>query len=163
MVPSCSFLQGLDAHPVTLPTCIPWVETWEQALMAQPSTQFPPGLLFPSAGTSSPSRSRRTWHRGGCPAVTRVQRCSSPTCCSVRTSECQQGHCPFPGDRFGCAARDSHCAGPSQSNPCSPHVPKAELGDFHEETDQQHLASHRYLPNQEYLDNKIMHYHRRHR
>ncbi|XP_074407672.1 FERM domain-containing protein 7 isoform X1 [Zonotrichia albicollis] len=42
-------------------------------------------------------------------------------------------------------------------------VPKAELGDFHEETDQQHLATHRYLPNQEYLDNKIMHYHRRHR
>lgn len=40
--------------------------------------------------------------------------------------------------------------------------PTAELGDFHEETDQQHLATHRYLPNQEYLDNKIMHYHRRH-
>lgn len=41
--------------------------------------------------------------------------------------------------------------------------PTAELGDFHEETEQQHLATHRYLPNQEYLDNKIMHYHRRHR
>ena len=41
--------------------------------------------------------------------------------------------------------------------------PTAELGDFHEETDQQHLATHRYLPNQEYLDNKIRHYHRRHR
>ncbi|XP_059715428.1 FERM domain-containing protein 7 isoform X3 [Haemorhous mexicanus] len=43
------------------------------------------------------------------------------------------------------------------------HLLQSELGDFHEETDQQHLATHRYLPNQEYLDNKIMHYHRRHR
>ncbi|NXP76143.1 FRMD7 protein, partial [Ramphastos sulfuratus] len=42
------------------------------------------------------------------------------------------------------------------------HLLQSELGDFHEETDQQHLVSHRYLPNQEYLDNKIMHYHRRH-
>ncbi|XP_061862857.1 FERM domain-containing protein 7 isoform X3 [Colius striatus] len=42
------------------------------------------------------------------------------------------------------------------------HLLQSELGDFHEDTDQQHLASHRYLPNQEYLDNKIMHYHRRH-
>ncbi|XP_075619310.1 FERM domain-containing protein 7 isoform X1 [Balearica regulorum gibbericeps] len=42
------------------------------------------------------------------------------------------------------------------------HLLQSELGDFHEETDQQHLATHRYLPNQEYLDNKIMHYHRRH-
>ncbi|XP_074004094.1 FERM domain-containing protein 7 [Numenius arquata] len=39
---------------------------------------------------------------------------------------------------------------------------QSELGDFHKETDQQHLATHRYLPNQEYLDNKIMHYHQRH-
>ncbi|XP_068019663.1 FERM domain-containing protein 7-like [Melanerpes formicivorus] len=39
---------------------------------------------------------------------------------------------------------------------------QSELGDFHEETDQQHLETHRYLPNQEYLDNKILHYHRRH-
>ncbi|XP_077642635.1 FERM domain-containing protein 7 [Lonchura striata] len=43
------------------------------------------------------------------------------------------------------------------------HLLQSELGDFHEETDQQHLATHRYLPNQEYLDNKILHYHRRHR
>ncbi|XP_051486343.1 FERM domain-containing protein 7 [Apus apus] len=43
------------------------------------------------------------------------------------------------------------------------HLLQSELGDFHEETDQQHLETHRYLPNQEYLDNKIMHYHRRHR
>ncbi|NXV24934.1 FRMD7 protein, partial [Cepphus grylle] len=42
------------------------------------------------------------------------------------------------------------------------HLLQSKLGDFHEETDQQHLAMHRYLPNQEYLDNKIMHYHRRH-
>ncbi|KAM6253743.1 FERM domain-containing protein 7 [Porphyrio hochstetteri] len=42
------------------------------------------------------------------------------------------------------------------------HLLQSELGDFHEDTDQQHLATHRYLPNQEYLDNKIMHYHRRH-
>ncbi|KAM6300169.1 FERM domain-containing protein 7 [Aegotheles albertisi] len=42
------------------------------------------------------------------------------------------------------------------------HLLQSELGDFHEEMDQQHLATHRYLPNQEYLDNKIMHYHRRH-
>ncbi|KAM8997047.1 FERM domain-containing protein 7 isoform 4-T4 [Ara ararauna] len=42
------------------------------------------------------------------------------------------------------------------------HLLQSELGDFHEETDQVHLASHRYLPNQEYLDHKIMHYHRRH-
>ncbi|NWW53076.1 FRMD7 protein, partial [Pedionomus torquatus] len=39
---------------------------------------------------------------------------------------------------------------------------QSELGDFHKETDQQHLATHRYLPNQEYLDNKIMLYHQRH-
>uniref|UniRef100_A0A8C4KKB3 FERM domain containing 7 n=1 Tax=Dromaius novaehollandiae TaxID=8790 RepID=A0A8C4KKB3_DRONO len=39
---------------------------------------------------------------------------------------------------------------------------QSELGDFHEETDQKHLATHRYLPNQEHLDNKIMHYHRKH-
>uniref|UniRef100_A0A8C3XFM6 FERM domain containing 7 n=1 Tax=Cyanoderma ruficeps TaxID=181631 RepID=A0A8C3XFM6_9PASS len=43
------------------------------------------------------------------------------------------------------------------------HLLHSELGDFHEQTDQQHLAIHRYLPNQESLDNKIMHYHQRHR
>ncbi|XP_010003067.1 PREDICTED: FERM domain-containing protein 7 [Chaetura pelagica] len=43
------------------------------------------------------------------------------------------------------------------------HLLQSELGDFHDETDQEHLETHRYLPNQEYLDNKIMHYHRRHR
>uniref|UniRef100_A0A8C6YRZ1 FERM domain containing 7 n=1 Tax=Nothoprocta perdicaria TaxID=30464 RepID=A0A8C6YRZ1_NOTPE len=39
---------------------------------------------------------------------------------------------------------------------------QSELGDFHEERDQRHLATHKYLPNQDYLDNKIMHYHRKH-
>lgn len=82
--------------------------------------------------------------------MTRARRCSSPTCCSVRAGTClQQG---APGLCFDCMA----------SNPTLPVPPTAELGDFHEETDQQHLATHRYLPNQEYLDNKIMHYHRRH-
>ncbi|NXR49408.1 FRMD7 protein, partial [Hippolais icterina] len=43
------------------------------------------------------------------------------------------------------------------------HLLQSEPGNFHEETDQKHLSTHRYLPNQEYLDNKIMHYHQRHR
>uniref|UniRef100_A0A8C8SG04 FERM domain containing 7 n=1 Tax=Pelusios castaneus TaxID=367368 RepID=A0A8C8SG04_9SAUR len=38
----------------------------------------------------------------------------------------------------------------------------AELGDFHEETDKKHLETHQYLPNQEYLNTKIMHYHQTH-
>ncbi|KGL76050.1 FERM domain-containing protein 7, partial [Tinamus guttatus] len=41
------------------------------------------------------------------------------------------------------------------------HLLQAELGDFHEERDQRHLAGHKYLPNQDYLDHRIMHYHRR--
>uniref|UniRef100_A0A8C3JSH3 FERM domain containing 7 n=1 Tax=Calidris pygmaea TaxID=425635 RepID=A0A8C3JSH3_9CHAR len=49
------------------------------------------------------------------------------------------------------------CSDKSGDNPAF-----ALLGDFHKETDQQHLATHRYLPNQEYLDNKIMRYHQRH-
>lgn len=146
-----------------------------RALTAQPGTRLsaepgsPQGtLLSPSAGTSSPSRSRRTWRWGGCPAATRAQRCSSPTCCSVRASECPQGWCPFPGDRVlnGASAVQpgaSPAATPRSLTRGLPLPPAAELGDFHEETDQQHLATHRYLPNQEYLDNKIMHYHRRHR
>uniref|UniRef100_A0A8C5UBG9 FERM domain containing 7 n=1 Tax=Malurus cyaneus samueli TaxID=2593467 RepID=A0A8C5UBG9_9PASS len=55
--------------------------------------------------------------------------------------------------RLPCSDKSARCSSPT----CS------ELGDFHEDTDQQHLATHRYLPNQEYLDNKIMRYHRRHR
>ncbi|XP_074818855.1 LOW QUALITY PROTEIN: FERM domain-containing protein 7 [Natator depressus] len=42
------------------------------------------------------------------------------------------------------------------------HLLQSELGDFHEETDKKHLESHQYLPNQEYLDDKIMHYHQKH-
>ncbi|XP_067160150.1 FERM domain-containing protein 7 [Apteryx mantelli] len=42
------------------------------------------------------------------------------------------------------------------------HLLQSELGDFHEETDRQHLATHKYLPNQERLDDQIMHYHRKH-
>ncbi|MBN3301250.1 FRMD7 protein, partial [Amia calva] len=36
------------------------------------------------------------------------------------------------------------------------HILQSELGDFDEELDMQHLESKRYVPNQEYLDNKIM-------
>uniref|UniRef100_A0A452GF35 FERM domain-containing protein n=1 Tax=Gopherus agassizii TaxID=38772 RepID=A0A452GF35_9SAUR len=42
------------------------------------------------------------------------------------------------------------------------HLLQSELGDFYEETDKKHLESHQYLPNQEYLDDKIMHYHQKH-
>ncbi|KAK2083852.1 FERM domain-containing protein 7 [Saguinus oedipus] len=38
----------------------------------------------------------------------------------------------------------------------------AELGDFHEETDRKHLAQTRYLPNQDCLETKIMHFHQKH-
>ncbi|XP_041340945.1 FERM domain-containing protein 7 isoform X3 [Pyrgilauda ruficollis] len=81
--------------------------------------------------------------------------------------QCKGEQCPqgrsLPWGWALAESQGSPLPDPSQPNPCSPRVPKAELGDFHEETDQQHLATHRYLPNQEYLDNKIMHYHRRHR
>lgn len=53
--------------------------------------------------------------------------------------------------------RPSH--GPNQHPPSRA---AAELGDFHEEADQQHLETHKYLPNQDSLENKIMHYHRKH-
>ncbi|XP_044886310.1 FERM domain-containing protein 7 [Mauremys mutica] len=42
------------------------------------------------------------------------------------------------------------------------HLLQSELGDFYEETDKKHLESHQYLPNQKYLDDKIMHYHQKH-
>ncbi|XP_019391938.1 PREDICTED: FERM domain-containing protein 7 [Crocodylus porosus] len=42
------------------------------------------------------------------------------------------------------------------------HLLQSELGDFHEEADRQHLETHTYWPNQASLENKIMHYHRRH-
>ncbi|XP_029463795.1 FERM domain-containing protein 7 [Rhinatrema bivittatum] len=42
------------------------------------------------------------------------------------------------------------------------HILQSELGDFHEEVDRKHLENNQYLPNQEYLDNKIMAYHQKH-
>ncbi|XP_004685866.1 PREDICTED: FERM domain-containing protein 7 [Condylura cristata] len=42
------------------------------------------------------------------------------------------------------------------------HILQSELGDFHEETDRKHLAQTRYLPNQDSLENKIMHFHQKH-
>lgn len=89
VVPSCSLLQGLHARAVTLRMCIHGMRDGSSTgLRAQPSAQLPPGRApVPPTGTSSPCRSRRTWHRGGCPAATRARRCSSPTCCSVRASE----------------------------------------------------------------------------
>ncbi|KAG8523430.1 FERM domain-containing protein 7, partial [Galemys pyrenaicus] len=42
------------------------------------------------------------------------------------------------------------------------HILQSELGDFHEETDRKHLAQTRYLPNQDSLENKIMHFHQEH-
>ncbi|XP_067405771.1 FERM domain-containing protein 7 [Emydura macquarii macquarii] len=42
------------------------------------------------------------------------------------------------------------------------HLLQSELGDFHEETSQKHLETHQYLPNQQHLENKIMHYHQKH-
>ncbi|XP_051683505.1 FERM domain-containing protein 7 isoform X2 [Oryctolagus cuniculus] len=42
------------------------------------------------------------------------------------------------------------------------HILQSELGDFHEETDRKHLAQTRYLPNQDCLEAKIMHFHQKH-
>ncbi|XP_040855883.1 FERM domain-containing protein 7 isoform X1 [Ochotona curzoniae] len=42
------------------------------------------------------------------------------------------------------------------------HILQSELGDFHEETDRKHLAQTRYLPNQDCLEEKIMHFHQKH-
>ncbi|XP_060105306.1 FERM domain-containing protein 7 isoform X1 [Heteronotia binoei] len=42
------------------------------------------------------------------------------------------------------------------------HLLQSALGDFHEEMDRKHLETHKYLPNQEHLENKIMHYHKKH-
>ncbi|ELK25567.1 FERM domain-containing protein 7 [Myotis davidii] len=39
---------------------------------------------------------------------------------------------------------------------------QAELGDFHEETDRKHLSQTRYLPNQDCLESKIVHFHQKH-
>ncbi|XP_047391277.1 FERM domain-containing protein 7 [Sciurus carolinensis] len=42
------------------------------------------------------------------------------------------------------------------------HILQSELGDFHEETVRKHLAQTRYLPNQDCLESKIMHFHQKH-
>uniref|UniRef100_I3LZ45 FERM domain containing 7 n=1 Tax=Ictidomys tridecemlineatus TaxID=43179 RepID=I3LZ45_ICTTR len=42
------------------------------------------------------------------------------------------------------------------------HILQSELGDFHEETVKKHLAQSRYLPNQDCLESKIMHFHQKH-
>lgn len=39
----------------------------------------------------------------------------------------------------------------------------AELGDYEEELDLQHLESKKYVPNQECLHKKILRFHKRHR
>ncbi|XP_048884859.1 FERM domain-containing protein 7-like [Brienomyrus brachyistius] len=43
------------------------------------------------------------------------------------------------------------------------HILQSELGDYDEELDVQHLESKQYVPNQEYLDHKIINFHKRHR
>ncbi|XP_075394587.1 FERM domain-containing protein 7 [Tenrec ecaudatus] len=42
------------------------------------------------------------------------------------------------------------------------HILQSELGNFHEETDRKHLAQTRYLPNQNCLESKILHFHQNH-
>ncbi|XP_010612610.1 FERM domain-containing protein 7 [Fukomys damarensis] len=42
------------------------------------------------------------------------------------------------------------------------HILQSELGDFHEETVRKHLAQTRYLPNQNCLECKIVHFHQKH-
>ncbi|XP_069468942.1 FERM domain-containing protein 7 [Ambystoma mexicanum] len=42
------------------------------------------------------------------------------------------------------------------------HLLQSELGDFQDEAVRKHLEQNQYLPNQEYLDNKIIKYYQRH-
>ncbi|XP_044124883.1 FERM domain-containing protein 7 [Bufo gargarizans] len=42
------------------------------------------------------------------------------------------------------------------------YILQAELGDYEEETARKHVEQNQYLPNQEYLDNKILKYYQRH-
>ncbi|XP_043927242.1 FERM, ARHGEF and pleckstrin domain-containing protein 1 isoform X1 [Protopterus annectens] len=42
------------------------------------------------------------------------------------------------------------------------HIIQSEIGDFDETVDRQHLASNKYIPQQETLEDKIMEFHRRH-
>lgn len=137
--------------------------------MAQPSTQLPPGHApVPLHRYLFTLQIKKDLAQGRLPCSDKSAALLVSHLLQCKGRGCLRGHCPFPGD---CApswglclcSQGFPCTDPSHSDPCTPPVPKAELGDFHEETDQQHLATHRYLPNQEYLDNKIMHYHRRHR
>ncbi|XP_015237658.1 PREDICTED: FERM domain-containing protein 7-like [Cyprinodon variegatus] len=43
------------------------------------------------------------------------------------------------------------------------HILQSEIGDYDEELDYQHLEMKHYVPNQEYLDHKIIRLHKRHR
>ncbi|XP_070711094.1 FERM domain-containing protein 7 [Pempheris klunzingeri] len=43
------------------------------------------------------------------------------------------------------------------------HILQSELGDFDEELDCHHLEMKQYVPNQEYLDHKIIKFHKKHR
>ncbi|XP_062373180.1 FERM domain-containing protein 7 [Sardina pilchardus] len=43
------------------------------------------------------------------------------------------------------------------------HILQSELGDYDEELDAHHLETKKYIPNQEYLDHKIIRLHKRHR
>ncbi|XP_068164180.1 FERM domain-containing protein 7 [Antennarius striatus] len=43
------------------------------------------------------------------------------------------------------------------------HILQSELGDYDEELDCQHLEMKQYVPNQEYLDHKIIKFHKKHR
>ncbi|XP_071769277.2 FERM domain-containing protein 7 [Centroberyx gerrardi] len=43
------------------------------------------------------------------------------------------------------------------------HILQSELGDYEEELDCHHLEMKQYVPNQEYLDHKIIKFHKRHR
>ncbi|XP_049923883.1 FERM domain-containing protein 7 [Epinephelus moara] len=43
------------------------------------------------------------------------------------------------------------------------HILQSELGDYDEELDGHHLEMKQYVPNQEYLDHKIIKFHKRHR
>ncbi len=51
----------------------------------------------------------------------------------------------------------AHCTFPS----LSPFV--AEIGDYDDELDSHHLENKQYVPNQEYLDHKIIRFHKKHR
>ncbi|OBS65536.1 hypothetical protein A6R68_05914, partial [Neotoma lepida] len=42
------------------------------------------------------------------------------------------------------------------------HILQSELGDFHEETVRKHLVQTQYLPSQDCLESKIMHFHQQH-